>query len=77
MTTGKDDLAEVFKKGCIVKCYYHVDVVGNQAWPGCYEGERLGCNPNKLINDTIVGDVRVVDRIMQTSLEIFTHVDKR
>ena len=29
VTTGKDGLAKVFKKGCIVKCYYHVAILGN------------------------------------------------
>ena len=33
-------------------------------------------DPNKLINDAIVGDVQVVDGTMQTSMKIFTHVDE-
>ena len=76
MTTGKDGLAEVFKKDSIVKCYYHIAVLGNTAQPAYGEGERRVCNSNKLINDAIVGDVCVVDETMQTSVKIFTHVDE-
>ena len=64
MTIGKDGLAEAFKKDGIVKCYYHITVLGNTARPGCGEGERRVHNPNKLINDAIVGDVYAVDGTM-------------
>ena len=76
VTIGKYGLVEAFKKHGIVKCYYHITVLGNTAQPGCGEGEWCVRNPNKLINDAIVGDVHAVDVTMQTSVEIFTRVDK-
>ena len=64
MTTGKYGLAEGFKIYGIVKCYHHITVLGNIARPGCGGGERRVHNPNKLINDAIVGDVYAVDGTM-------------
>ena len=76
MTTGKDGLVEVLKKGCVVKCYNGVAVLGNTARPSCGEEEGLVCNPNKLINNVLVGNVRVINGTVQTSVEIRTHIEE-